>query len=166
MSSDEPVVAFTWIRPATGGHEDLSIRVGSWTHTCDSYFFAIEAEDIGPTAAAVVQVMQALLRQWNERVLQLADGDVVYLPFDFSDQATIWIRAQRAATELQLQVGWSNLEGYSFLPSDFSAVQPSDWKKLDGTPTVLTTTDEWERAVAISSAALRLHAEATPTYRN
>jgi hypothetical protein len=157
MSFGDEVVALTWERPGTGGHKDLWLRLGDWTHCCDSYYFGIEAEDIGPGAAAVVKVMQALLRQWRERVLQLADGAVVYLPYDFSDQCTAWLRVQRSATQLEVQAGWSLVAGYSFNPSDFSEVQPHDWKKIAEAPIVVTTMEEWDRAVTHSSAALRRH---------
>jgi hypothetical protein len=133
MSFGDEVVALRWERPGTGGHRDLSLRLADWTHCCDSYYFAIEAEDAGPGPASVARVIQALLRQWKERVLQLADGDVVHLPFDFSDQCTAWLRVQRSGEQLELQAGWSSLEGY------------------------LTTREEWDRAVTHSSAALRRH---------
>src|SRR5579884_3926686 len=107
---------------------------------------------LGPRAAAVVKVMQALLRQWQERVELLADGSAVYLPYDFSDQCTAWLRVERDRTQLKIQAGWSSLQGWSFNPSNFSAVQPSDWKKIVEAPTVETTLEEWDRAVTHSSA--------------
>jgi hypothetical protein len=157
MSFGDEVVALSWDRPATGGHDDLSLRLGGWTHRCDSYYFAIEAEDVGPGTAAVVKVIQALLRHWRDRVLQLTDGAVVYLPYDFSDQCTAWLRVQRTGTQVEVQAGWSSVEGYSFVPSDFSAVQPNDWRKIADAPVVATSMEEWERAVTHSSAALRRH---------
>jgi hypothetical protein len=58
----------------------------------------------------------------------------------------------RSGTQLKVQAGWSSIEGWSFNPSDFSAVQPNDWKKIDDAPVVETTVAEWDRAVVHSSA--------------
>jgi hypothetical protein len=156
MRSEDEVVAFCWDRPATGGHDDLLLRLGGWSQRCDSYYFAIEAEDDGPgvDAGRVAKVMLALLRQWRDRVLQLADSAIVYLPYDFSDQCTGWLRVQRSGAQLEITVGWSSIEGYSFNPSDFSRIQPSDWQKIADAPVVMTTLEEWFRAVTDSGVKL------------
>jgi hypothetical protein len=159
MSPEDAVVAFIWDRPATGGHKDLVLRVGTWIHRIDSYYFALKAEEIGPGSAAVVQVLQTLLSQWKERVRQLADGGVVYLPYDFSDQYIAWLRVQRSCSQLDVQVGWSSDFGHWFLTKDFSAARPSDWKQtgwklFEGLPPVVTTLEAWDRAITLSSEVL------------
>jgi hypothetical protein len=156
MGSEDAVVAFCWDRVATGGHNDLMLRLGGWSYRCDSYYFAMEAENDGPRvdAGRVAKVMLALLRQWRDRVLQLADSAIVYLPYDFSDQGTCWLRVQRLAAQLEITAGWSSIEGYSFNPSDFSQIQPSDWQKIADAPVVITTLEEWVRAVTDSGARL------------
>ena len=156
MGLEDEVVAFCWDRVGNGGHDDLSLRLGRWVHRCDSYYFAIEAAGAGPElgAARVAKVMLALLRQWRDRVLQLADGALVYLPFDFSDQCTCWLRVQRSGSQLEIAAGWSSIEGYSFPPSDFSQIQPSDWRQIAEAPIVSTTVEEWARAVTDSGAKL------------
>lgn len=156
MGSEEPVVAFWWDRPATGGHDDLVLKLDGWVHRCDSYYFAIEAENDGPGMGArrVAKVMLALLKQWRDRVLQLADGAIVYLPYDFSDQGTGWLRVQRSGLQLEITAGWSSIEGYSFSPSDFSQIQPSDWQNSTDAPVMVITLEEWVRAVTDSGARL------------
>jgi hypothetical protein len=115
MSFGHEVLALQWERPATGGHADLTMRLGDWIHTCDSYFFAIDDERTNTvlTAASVARVIQKLLRQWMERVTQLGDNDLTYLPFDFSDQCSAWLRVKRSGDRIEVQPGWSQLAGVS-----------------------------------------------------
>ena len=149
------MVALRWDLPANGGHDDLFLRLGGWVHRCDSYYFALEAENgVRVNAGAVAKVMQVLLRQWRDCVRQLVDGAFVYLPYDFSDQSTAWLQVERMGTQLEVTAGWSSQEGYAFLPSESSGVQPIDWRKIADAPVVTTTVEAWDRAIMHSSAEL------------
>ncbi|SDQ80086.1 hypothetical protein [Thermostaphylospora chromogena] len=101
-------------------HDDLMLRLGTYRHVCDSYYLAVDE-----SARAGQEVSDSLVRlldQWGEHLqrVRLAGG-TVFLPFDFSDQCTAWLRVSspdgRRAT---VEAGWSGIEGWSFRPSDFA----------------------------------------------
>jgi hypothetical protein len=101
-------------------HDDLVLRFPGGEHRCDSYYYAIHSED--ESTGAIGRVIHALLSQWLSVVEQAEGTDTVYLPFDFSDQCTGWIRCELDGDSVQLDVGWSLIEGWSFLPSDIVAM--------------------------------------------
>ncbi len=148
------MLAFQWDSPGSGGHDDLVLRLGDWSHRCDSYYFALDENIAGEGRTHVIAVMRALLDQWKAHASSLADGAAVFMPFDFSDQCTAWLRISREGTQVSIRAGWSDLEGYSFFPSDYSAVQPTDWRSIDGSPRLVMTIDDFVRAVDASALAL------------
>jgi hypothetical protein len=160
MSFGHEVLALRWEHPGNGGHADLTLRLGNWIHTCDSYFFAIDAENTNSnvTKASVAGVIQQLLRQWMERVTELGENEITYLPFDFSDQCSAWVRVVRSGDRLEVQPGWSvRLTGISLSPSNLSHVQPTDWEPIAEASPVITSTPDLTVAITHSIAALRAH---------
>lgn len=97
-------------------HDDLVLRVGSWAHRSDSYYHVLDPafESGGGPAAAV----RALLAQWKSSIRAAKNGAPFYLPHDFSDQCTGWLRGVREGDAVELVAGWSLVEGYTFFPSD------------------------------------------------
>ena len=100
-------------------HDDLILRVGQEAWRCDSYYLLLdrgllpEQEDAGKVSA----VLQHLLDQWHQAVESLPDGGVCFLPYDFSDQYTAWLRCQAQGFNLLVQRGWAQIEGWRVMPS-------------------------------------------------
>ncbi|WP_327248481.1 hypothetical protein [Streptomyces sp. NBC_01320] len=103
-----------------GIHDDLLLRLGVWRHACDSYYFA--SDETPTTGADVAQQLARLLEQWGEQVQQLRPtGGTAFLPFDFSDECTGWLRVTSPdGNHARVEAGWSLIEGWSFYPSDIA----------------------------------------------
>jgi hypothetical protein len=100
-------------------HGDVLLRFAGQEWVCDSYYFAIddethpEAED----ALKVRAVLKRLLEQWLAAVQVLKIDEHAYLPYDFSDQYTGWLRCTRIQAGFRVVQGWSSVEGWSFSPT-------------------------------------------------
>jgi len=115
-----------------GVHNDLELRLGSYRHTADSYYLAI---DDSPTAGETVEENLArLLDQWIDRVRRLGGGGEALLPYDFSDQCTAWLRVDSAdGRTAVVQAGWSGIEGWTFLPTNIAeGEQPRYLQLIEG----------------------------------
>ncbi|WP_299530557.1 hypothetical protein [uncultured Streptomyces sp.] len=102
-----------------GSHADLRLRIGCYEHRCDSYY--VELDD-SPTAPGGLGLrLSRLLKQWSSQIAGLdGGGGTVYLPYDFSDQCTAWLRVASADAETaEVQAGWSSIEAWRFYPSDY-----------------------------------------------
>jgi hypothetical protein len=111
-------------------HQDLLLRLGTYRHVCDSYYLAI---DDSPTAGGSVEDNLArLLDQWVQQLRQLTHETTAFLPFDFSDQCTAWLRVDRLDTDrVVVQAGWSSLEGWRIVPSRFTHTDgPKDFQPV------------------------------------
>lgn len=101
-------------------HGDLVLRIGAREWRCDSYYLLLdrgmlaERED----ASKVTAVFARLIEQWRGCVEGLTDGEACYLPYDFSDEYTGWLRCMSVGSDLTIQRGWAEVNGYSFFPSD------------------------------------------------
>lgn len=94
----------------------MVVRAGAWVGRSDSYYYVLDhpvTEAPDPIAS-----MRALLDQWRTLVETTPSGEVFYLPHDFSDQHTRWLRGTVAGEDISLVPGWSRVEGWSFYPSD------------------------------------------------
>ncbi len=60
----------------------------------------------------------ALVREWLRLLLELRDGQQVFLPFDFSDEFTRWLTIRREGREATAVLGWSTVEGWAISPSN------------------------------------------------
>ena len=69
-------------------------------------------------ASKVREVLRRLIEQWCIAVASLSDGEACYLPYDFSDEYTGWLRCNADGPTLTIQPGWAKVNGYSILPSD------------------------------------------------
>lgn len=100
-------------------HDDLVLRIGDSSWRCDSYYLAIEqyerADDDAPRVRAV---LRALLEKWKTAIEELTNGATAYLPYDFSDQCTAWLACELVDGELVIRHGWSDVEGWSIMPSN------------------------------------------------
>ncbi|MGY4392137.1 hypothetical protein [Streptomyces virginiae] len=105
-----------------GSHNDLRLRIGSYRQKCDSYYIGLDEE---PAARGGLGARLArLLEQWSSQIAALRKvGGVAYLPFDFSDQCTAWLRvSSEDGQAAEVQAGWSRIEGWGVAPSDYLAV--------------------------------------------
>lgn len=59
----------------------------------------------------IIAVLRRLLEQWLSAVEHVSDGGVVFLPFDFSDQYTGWLRCSRSDETVSVCRGWAPIYG-------------------------------------------------------
>lgn len=116
-------------------HDDLVLKYPGSEHRCDTYFIVLdETSGVDEVSTmALRRAIRALLTEWLTAVEEAQDVDTLYLPFDFSDQCTAWIRCEFKNVNVTLDIGWSLIEGWSFSPknirdivrkvSDFQAIE-------------------------------------------
>jgi hypothetical protein len=106
------------------GQDDIALQFGTQRFVVDSYYFAIDRDDLpGETAAQrVVRVLKLMLQQWRDAVEACPDGQTVYLPYDFGDNDTGWIECVMGG-ECVLLPGRARIEGYK--------VWPNAWRKWE-----------------------------------
>jgi hypothetical protein len=123
------------------GHDDIILTIGEREIVGDAYYFALdrgvlpEQED----AEKIRIVLKVLLKQWLAAIPSEESDMVVYLPFGFFDQCTYWLKCHFKESNVLVYSGWSNVEGYSFFPSEISKYLPlvSDFE-ADGPPIELS----------------------------
>ncbi len=101
------------------GHRDIVLCFAGQKWICDSYYFVIDGELL-PEAEderKIRLVLKRLLEQWLQAIQTLKSGEIAYLPYDFSDQYTGWLRCTRTPNGYLVAQGWSSVEGWSFSPS-------------------------------------------------
>lgn len=100
-----------------GGHYDLLFSIPNLIgdKKFDSYYFclAVEpAENIENIKNAVAQLIQF----WQNKVSESKNGEIIFLPIDFSDQYTGCLKVQNHDGQLVLTYGFSRREGYAVDP--------------------------------------------------
>ncbi|MEO0600384.1 MAG: hypothetical protein AAF211_03055, partial [Myxococcota bacterium] len=85
-------------------HHDLVLRVGTWAHRSDSYYYALDHTEGRPSDPSAS--LRALLRGWLEEVEACPDQETIFLPHDFSDQSSGWLRAHLRGETFALVDGW------------------------------------------------------------
>ncbi|MFF3904401.1 hypothetical protein [[Kitasatospora] papulosa] len=117
-----------------GSHDDLRLRIGPHQHRCDSYYFALDDSPAAPGNLGLR--LSRLLKQWSSQVASLMDeGGTAYLPYDFSDQCTAWLRVTSTDGQTaKVQAGWSLIEGWGIYPSDYLSTAPTvtDFDPISG----------------------------------
>jgi hypothetical protein len=99
-------------------HGDLVLRMGDEQCRCDSYFLWCENPRSDANHAFIIQsVLAKLIDQWVVAIRALVPKSSCFLPYDFSDQSTGWLRCTLEASHVLVQPGWSTIEGWSFAPS-------------------------------------------------
>lgn len=148
--------SFNWKNNGTQ-HNDLILHVGEYTHQCDSYYFALDSA-IRPddeSASKVAEVLKLLLTYWIGAVEKIPEGGQAFLPYDFSDQCTAWLRVARADTLVRIQPGWSAIEGYSFFPSAPGNTSPRDFAPIETAPPLEISLSNCVQAIRRSIAQLQ-----------
>ncbi|WP_093060032.1 hypothetical protein [Variovorax sp. YR634] len=123
-------------------HNDIVLEWEGKNWVCDSYYLALddyllpEVEDV----AKIRAVLWRLLEQWLETLNELLVDEIAFLPYDFSDQYTGWLRCTRRREGFLVERGWSNVEGWSFAPSRIGSLLRSlDEFRADGSSVELPT---------------------------
>jgi len=100
-------------------HNDLVLQIGEQEWRCDSYYLQIDRGMLPDRedAAKVRAVLRRLLDQWCTALGRLSDGQSCYLPYDFSDQYTGWLRCTLDGDRLRVQLGTAGVQGHSLPPS-------------------------------------------------
>ncbi|MFF0049449.1 hypothetical protein [Streptomyces sp. NPDC005498] len=133
-----------------GSHDDLRLRIGPYQHRCDSYYLALDDSPIVPGGLGLR--LSRLLEQWSSQVVSLRDGGgTVYLPYDFSDQCTAWLRVSSSDGQTaEVQAGWSLIEGWGIYPSDYlsTASAVADFDPIAGAQVVCSLNDLAARIAA------------------
>ena len=111
------------------GHGDLILSFAGNSWLADSYYLALD--DSVPLnrdsdgVAHVRTILRRLIDQWVAAADRLASPGTIYLPYDFSDQYTAWLRCIRAQDEVSVCWGWSDFEGWQRWPSDMADIMTS-----------------------------------------
>lgn len=102
-------------------HEDLVLEMNERTWLCDSYYFVIDHRVQGEENIEKVQRgLVKLLEQWINTLKSAAPVDLVYLPYDFSDQYVGCLRCELNSESVVVTRGWSLIPGHSVTPSDIT----------------------------------------------
>jgi hypothetical protein len=135
-------------------HDDIQLRLENETWTCDSYYFALDrnVQENDESTTKVKAVLRKLLEQWLNVVTDLPDTGTAFLPFDFSDQGTGWVRCQRSGDEMILSLGWSRVEGWSIFPSEIGRHHSELPDFESSTPEFRSSREELLRAIENSMA--------------
>ncbi|MFE1908855.1 hypothetical protein ACFW96_35100 [Streptomyces gardneri] len=139
-----------------GDHSDLRLHLGTFSHTCDSYYLVI---DESPTASRRLGANLArLLEQWKDQVDELKGvGGTAYLPYDFSDQCTAWLRVTSAdGCGAEVHAGWSLVEAWGIEPSNYVATAPEikDFEPIAGAQ-IACSLDDLAQCIAMDAEAHR-----------
>jgi hypothetical protein len=105
------------------GHEDLTLFLDeiSFSTEADSYYLMLDNK-ILPNEESyqkVKIVLDEMLQSWIAQVKQLNAHDIVFLPFDFSDQYIGCIRVEAIDDKnVSINYGFTTvIHGYSIAPS-------------------------------------------------
>lgn len=109
------------------GHDDLLFSIPGLIEKqiFDTYYFfwAFNPQS-KVTLSETQQRVARLLCYWEEKVQESQEGDIIYLPVDFSDEWTGCVRMIARDKALVLAYGRSSREGYSVDP-----LNPQDYYK-------------------------------------
>ncbi|MFJ2058038.1 hypothetical protein ACIOMM_19085 [Streptomyces sp. NPDC087908] len=137
-----------------GDHKDLRLHLGTYNHFCDSYYLVI---DESPAASRRLGANLArLLEQWRNQVDELKGmGGTVYLPYDFSDQCTAWLRVTSAdGHDAEVHAGWSLVEAWGIEPSNYVATSPeiTDFEPI-ANARIACSLDDLSQCIAMNAEA-------------
>ena len=103
-------------------HDDLVLRIRPERWRCDSYYLWCEGPRADTEHAPVVRdVLARLINRWMAAIHGLQSGQSCFLPFDFADQSTGWLRCTSDGADLIVWLGWSEIEGWSVSPAKVGA---------------------------------------------
>lgn len=104
--------------------EQFAVRVGEELRSGELYYLGID-----PAAAdhdcAPEEGLKKLIAGWIAELIDVDEGRILYLPFDFSDEYTRWLACEKHGSDVTCVFGMAEVEGWSFSPSDFSGLARS-----------------------------------------
>jgi hypothetical protein len=98
----------------------IEVRVGTESRAGESYYLGLQGISENPEFRPIEGTAQ-LLKEWIRLLVDLPDGQLLFLPFDFSDEFTRWLTLHRECQDVTIVFGWSTIEGWSISPKDLSA---------------------------------------------
>ncbi len=103
-------------------HNDLIFNFDGQIIECDSYYFALDRliEPEKEDSNKIKKVLTKLLEQWQLYVSRSKSGEIIFLPFDFSDEYTGCLKCEFQNSEVCTTVGYLGFEGWILFPSDIS----------------------------------------------
>ena len=153
------------ITPSQGGHRDLRLEIPSLgVDVCaDTYYFAVALENLHETIdeADVRRGIVGLLDYWLKMISTCGSDEVIYLPFDFSDQYTGRLQVTGVGENFCLSYGYSLIEGWRVNPLEPGNYcrQVSDFKAGKGCTLELA---RQELSDAVESAIAVVETRGTP----
>ena len=101
----------------------IEVRVGSESRAGESYYLGLQSNRENDEFRPVEGTMQ-LVTEWIRLLVELQDGQQLFLPFDFSDEYTRWLTMLRDGRAVTIVFGWATVEGWSISPRDLSPYAP------------------------------------------
>ena len=99
-------------------HGDLLLECGDYARHVDSYYFGLDpAVRDQPETRRVRASLEQLLDQWLVAVREAAPDQSVFLPFEFADEYTGWLRVTVEGDRVRCRPGWSAIPGHTVYPS-------------------------------------------------
>lgn len=115
----EDLIKIEVIENGQGGHDDLLFLIPNLVDlkTFDTYYFSLAVEpveSIGDIKKAVANLVQF----WIDKIEEIEDDQIIYLPIDLSDEYTGCLKVQKQQPNLSLTYGYSRREAYTVDPLD------------------------------------------------
>jgi hypothetical protein len=103
----------------------IEVRCGTESRCGECHYLEMGATESlhstipsNPTRQLLESSLQQLLREWLTILKSLQNGELVWLPFDFSDESTRWLAVHRTGHEAALVFGWARVEGWAIDPAN------------------------------------------------
>ncbi len=96
----------------------IVVQAGEVSKLGNSYYLGLDPSSPDHNCSPKVG-LKRMLTAWI-RELSSDEGDLIYLPFDFSDEYTRWLACQKISDQVLIVFGWAEVEGWAISPSDFS----------------------------------------------
>lgn len=97
----------------------ILVQVGTEHRTGESFYLGLQAGGKGPGGRPIEAIMQ-LVSEWIRLLIEMNDGEQLFLPFDFSDEYTRWLTVHRNRCEVTIVFGWAAVEGWSISTQDLN----------------------------------------------
>ncbi|MFG0295539.1 MAG: methyltransferase [Maioricimonas sp. JB045] len=127
------MLQITYDETATGGGE-IELRLGDARLSADAYYLALDrgCQPETRSPAKVRAVLASLLGQWRQQIASASAGDVVDLPFEFTDEYIGCLRCQVEKDDVVITPGWLMTPGSTVVPSRAIGTLPAaDWEPRD-----------------------------------
>ncbi|MCX7388802.1 MAG: hypothetical protein DWI22_15605 [Planctomycetota bacterium] len=97
----------------------IEVHVGSESRAGECYYLGLQPNSENYEFLPVVGAIQ-LVGEWIRLLIELKDGQQMFVPFDFSDESTRWLTMLRDGRDVTIVFGWAPVEGWLISPRDLS----------------------------------------------